>query len=219
MEKLVEQARQRLSALASAGPAEAPAGSQVDAQACLRQGGIRRAKREVEPALALFAAACAAEPASAPGWEGQGDCLVGLQRFGEAAACFERALGLQPVPGLWRKRGLALEAAGRLEEALSSYDQALAVQQRDAGLWDLRAGVLLRLGRPEEALQALALALARDARHALARFHKAEAEHALGRLVEAAVSYKQFLALAPAHLAAEAQQARARLQQLRPAGP
>ena len=45
-----------------------------------------------------------------------------------------------------------LRELGRQEEALASFDHALALQPEDANAWNNRGNVLRELGRGEEAL-------------------------------------------------------------------
>jgi tetratricopeptide (TPR) repeat protein len=72
-------------------------------------------------------------------------------------------LGLLLFPSdaeYWYWRGHALAQLGRREEAVHSYDQALALGASDAFVCGAKGQVLMELGRYEEALEALRRAIA-----------------------------------------------------------
>src|SRR6266853_1166255 len=95
--------------------------------------------------------------------------------------------------------GDALRALHRFEEALASYDRALAIEP---GLVDalLHRGVTLRaLGRPAEALECYDRILATQPNFAEGYYNRGNVLDALGRYEEALASYDQALAIRPDH--------------------
>ena len=77
---------------------------------------------------------------------------------------------------------------GEFETALGFYDQAIALNGREAAFWSNRAGCLMKLERFEEALRDAELARALKPEWAKACFRMAEARLALGRWEDAALA-------------------------------
>lgn len=109
-----------------------------------------------------------------------GNALQALDRHAEAVAAYDAALRLGGRADLWCARGAALKKSGALQDALASYDHALALRPDYALAVHYRANVLRALGRKDEALaayrRALALGLDGDEiRFALAALGEGEA--------------------------------------------
>ncbi len=81
--------------------------------------------------------------------------------------------------------------------------------------WNSRGLCLARMGRLEEALASHDKSLAIDPRFSLGKFYKGLREADLGKREDAVKSLQQFLALASPTLAALAQQARQRIEELK----
>lgn len=90
--------------------------------------------------------------------------------------------------------GLALGALGRHDEALASFDKALAINPRNADTVRNRADTLYDLGRIEEALAGYDKALEIDPRHVGALVNRGLLLRDLGRTAEALASYDKALA-------------------------
>ncbi len=146
----------------------------------------RRAVATDEAALASVTAAI-----------GAGD-LEGSARLAEKAL----KSGLEH-PVLLCVMAMALQAAGRLEEAVPYLRRAVALQPADVSIANALARCLLGLDRPKEALPVLAAALAREPRQAETHAHRGQALERLGRLAEAERSYLEALGLQPGHIAAK----------------
>jgi tetratricopeptide (TPR) repeat protein len=97
----------------------------------------------------------------------------------------------------WIRKGSSLTALGRREEAINCFDQALAIDPRDAMTWNNKSASLFHLGRLEEAINCCDQALAIDPRHAMAWTNKGSSLAALGRHAEAISCYDQALATDP----------------------
>jgi tetratricopeptide (TPR) repeat protein len=97
----------------------------------------------------------------------------------------------------WNSKGGSLHALGRNEEAMSCFDQALAIDPRIAEAWNNKGKALADLGRPEEAISCYEQALAIDARLAAVWNNKAISLADLGRRAEAINCYDQALAIDP----------------------
>lgn len=95
-------------------------------------------------------AALAADPQAADAHHVRGVALAQLGRAGEADAAFAEALRLRPGdPNMLFNRALALQQAGRPDDAIRAYDAAAAAGH-PAALGNLGA-LLLQLDRPAEA--------------------------------------------------------------------
>jgi len=78
----------------------------------------------------------------------------------------------------------------------------------------IKGACLINLGRVEEGLQCCEKALELDAGHALGWYIKAAAEERLGHIQEAALSFRQFISLAPGEYAVQIESAHEALQDL-----
>lgn len=90
----------------------------------------------------------------------KGQSLLNLEKAGEALACFEEILQLEPNHGeALVKKGLTLEQLRQEDEALRCYDQAIAANNRLTIAYLQKGGLFNRLERYEEALQCYEQAL------------------------------------------------------------
>jgi tetratricopeptide (TPR) repeat protein len=135
----------------------------------------------------------------------QGDRLHTLGRSAEAVARYNHALALTPRADIYSNRGVALEALGRLDEALDSFSQAVLCRSDYAPAFFNRGGVLGALGRWPEALADYdrAVALLPD-RFAPYWNNRGLALGELNRWAEAADNFLKALSLDPAYADAEA---------------
>jgi tetratricopeptide (TPR) repeat protein len=97
----------------------------------------------------------------------------------------------------WVRKGSSLTALGRREEAINCFDQALAIDPREAMTWNNKGVSLYRLDRHEEAINCFDQALAIDPQHAMAWTNKGGSLAALGRWEEAINCFDQALAVDP----------------------
>ena len=97
----------------------------------------------------------------------------------------------------WINLGDALQAAKRHEEAVKSYDRALALEPDDALTWHRRGIHLGELGRHAEALESYDRALALESDDPWAWGNRGNALADLGRYAEALESYDRARALKP----------------------
>ncbi|HTO09998.1 MAG TPA: tetratricopeptide repeat protein [Candidatus Binatia bacterium] len=212
---LVHEARDLLRALERDGK---PAGDAEIAQ-WRQRAVILRNQKQWEPALALAERVLAERPAEAEIWALKADCLRGLGREADALPALEKVTALEPsLLRAWLERGGCLLALTRAADGLACADRALELDPRAAAAMILKGKCLAALGRGEESLKWFDRVLAREPNRALARFEKARVEDALGRAAEAARGYQAFLNGATPLQAAEIQQARKRLAELK-AGP
>ncbi|HWY63385.1 MAG TPA: tetratricopeptide repeat protein [Rhizomicrobium sp.] len=115
----------------------------------------------------------------------------------KALEFFDRAAALKPGFAILSNRGAALQMLNRIEEALASYDQALAIQPDSAVLLYNRGRALQDMSRFEEALDSYDKALRLDPNFSGALNNRANALRSLNRHAEALASYDRALAIKP----------------------
>ena len=157
-------------------------------------GIIAHQRGEHEKAVELISRAIAAKP-FAPFHYNLGLPLAALGRGAEAAAQFEKALGLNPnYAEAHSSLGDALRDQGRLEQALASYERGAALKPTAEN--ENKAGAtLLTLGRLAEAIARCDRAAAMNPALFEAHMNLAKAHLGLGRPVEAAASAMRALDL------------------------
>jgi len=96
-------------------------------------------------------------------------------------------------------RGVVLQQMQRLDEALASYDRAIAIKPGYANAHFNRATVLKKMMRREEALASYDQALALNPGHVEAHNNRGVVLQEMKRYDEALASYDQAIALQPSH--------------------
>lgn len=97
----------------------------------------------------------------------------------------------------FNERGNTLTSLGRFEEALASYDRALALDSSYMLAWNNRGVVLKEMKRLEQALASYDRALALKPDLAAVLTNRANVANELGRVAEALAGYDKALALNP----------------------
>jgi glycosyltransferase involved in cell wall biosynthesis/Flp pilus assembly protein TadD len=165
------------------------------------------------------AAADAFRRARANGLAGAGAYFLGialleLARPTAALAAFEEALAAPPTDpaffeaaDAWSARGDALEALGRVEEAIASHRRALEERPDSPIALNNLAGLLAEHGRPDQAVELASALVARVpelemAWATLGRAHAARGDwHSARDALEAAVEVRPFNGIALSNLA------------------
>ncbi|HAH07697.1 MAG TPA: hypothetical protein DCM05_14435 [Elusimicrobia bacterium] len=122
-------------------------------------------------------------------WLSKGYRSAKAHRWEEALICFEKDLASGPTPEAWTAKGDALKELGRLEEAGSSLEQALALQPGCEGALRALAPLRLAQGRCEDALSLCERFLALNPNVGRVLVCKADALAGLGRDEEARACY------------------------------
>jgi len=131
-----------------------------------------------------------------------GRVLVALDRYEEAVLRFGLAAAIEPNQSdVHFCRASALHKLGRLEEALASYDKAIAIRPDPGALYN-RGNTLQDLRRYEEALTSYDRALAIKPDYVQAHDNRGIVLYQLERYEEALASHDRALALNPSYVEA-----------------
>ena len=189
---------------------------QASLDECLKRSEMARNQAYFDRALEWADQAIVADPRKFHTWLAKAEALFGLRRYAEAAAHAKKAAAINPKFGpVWARLASSYDALDAPELALAAWDKAIETAGQNVLNWCGRGNCLARMGRLEEALEAHDRSLSIDPRFSLGKYHKGRLEAELGRREEAIRSLQQFLALAPPNLAALAQEARKRIQELK----
>ena len=128
--------------------------------------------------------------------------LSSLDKYIEMLEVCDKALACETnnssqKSAFWGNRGRALKGLNRTEEALSAYDQAIALDRGYKATWLNKGNVLKDLKRYDEAITAYDEALALDPNYALAWHGKSSALQLLGRNEDALSASDQALTIDP----------------------
>lgn len=125
---------------------------------------------------------------------GLGACRAGMGSYGDAVACMEKALRVDPLEGrALFNLAFCLELDGRLEEAVEAYEQAARLS-RESRWEELRKGLCLRgLGRVKEAARCFDSLLRRDPKDDEAWLERGNCCRLLGKAEKALACYEKAL--------------------------
>src|SRR2546425_893189 len=123
--------------------------------------------------------------------------------FGAALELYETLIREVPdSPKLWNERGVVLHQAGRADDALASYRQAVEVDPKYALAWNNMGVVVAHAGDTEEAIEALRTGLQLQGAFSAARLNLALLLYQLRRFQLSLEAYRQVLQTEPASAAA-----------------
>src|SRR5436309_3468471 len=123
--------------------------------------------------------------------------------FGAALELYETLIREVPdSPKLWNERGVVLHQAGRTDDALASYRQAVEVDPKYALAWNNLGVLVTHAGDTEEAIEALRTALQLRAGFSAARLNLALLLYQLRRFQLSLEAYRQVLSTEPRSAAA-----------------
>jgi tetratricopeptide (TPR) repeat protein len=187
-------------------------------------GYVALVRGDAKAALSRFDAAVQVESAYVPALVGRGQALESLNREPEAVAAFEAALAVDASLGDLRRRvevlrfralennlnaARAAARAGRTDEAVAAYREALASSPESAFLYRELAQVERQRGDAERALEHYRRAIALDSEDSASHTEVGAILEERGDLEGALGEYERALALDPAS------DARARRDRLR----
>jgi protein O-GlcNAc transferase len=106
-------------------------------------------------------------PYDAGAWRNLGTALLGLRRYKEAIACYDKALAIAPdSSAVWQDRGVAIRAGN--EAGLSDLDETPTLDPGDADSWVRHAAFFSASQRFGEAVEASDRALVINPMHLVA---------------------------------------------------
>lgn len=130
----------------------------------------------------------------------RGKALIAQKKFAEALPLFVHATQLAPDSFYaWGYLGHVFSRLGSWPKALAAYDQALALDEKQAWLWCNKGYTLNELRRHDEALVAFDRALALAPNLTDAWYSKGHTLNGLQRYQEALAAYDHALAINPDH--------------------
>jgi uncharacterized protein (TIGR02466 family) len=154
-----------------------------------------------DEALACFERAVAIEPRYADAHYNRAWWLHARQQHDAAEDAVRKAIACSPAPTVPQLQLLALidSDRGRLDAAMATLDQALALAPERAALHHNRGNLLQRSHRHAVALISYERALALGLDAAEAHYNQGNALQSLGRHAEAEQAYRRALARQPGH--------------------
>ena len=159
-------------------------------------------------------------PASIRGagaWElyNRGLSLANLGDLPGAIAQYQRSLQRNPNNAdAWNNQGVCLRKLESLNEAVEAFRKAASIDPDHAAALRNLGSTLRNMGMPVEALPWLVRAVKVDPANESGLLNKALAEEELGLKADAAVSFREFLALPPAALVSYVEHAKSFLAKL-----
>lgn len=154
-------------------------------------------EEEYDMALVLLEEALDSEPKDLEICYLAGYVLVLLDRHGEAVEIYRKALERGGAPEFYFHTANTLRTMKRVEEALTEYDLAIAMDPTDFFYRYHKSNYLRELGRHEDALKEMAVLIGQSPTRYDYYFHQANSLRSLGRHREAAESMDHAMAADP----------------------
>lgn len=128
-----------------------------------------------------------------------GSCqaLTNLGRLYEAIAACDAAIKANSNWGdsspaiAWYHKGLAQQKNGQIQEAIASFDQAIATNPKDADIWVTHGQALALVGKPAQASISFEFAVKLSPNYSLALAHQSATFNKLGKYKEAQTASEQ----------------------------
>ena len=167
-------------------------------------GFVHLANRQYKNAQPRFAAAIGANDRYLPAWIGQAEALLGLERDADAIAAMERVIALDPQQESVRTRlelvrfrlsqsliesGQRARAAGRHDEAVQQFEQALAMSPQSTMILSELTETQTAAGRLDQAERHARRAIEVEPREARWQVALGDVLEARGQLRDAAAAY------------------------------
>lgn len=123
--------------------------------------------------------------------------VLGMQgQFADAAACFDKAIVIEPAyADAWHNRGLAASRTGHPERAFEAFKHALLLDPERADTYLGLGNLLVRAGQLDDAIEAYSRAARLDPALAPARIAQAQTLASRGYVKRATELYRQSLKL------------------------
>ncbi|WP_413200335.1 tetratricopeptide repeat protein [Nostoc piscinale] len=154
---------------------------------------------QLDAAITSYNRALEIHPDNSLALVGNCQALSNLNRFSEAIAACDAAIKVNKnwgdtTPAIaWYTKGLAQKKNGQLEEAIASFDQAVAMNPKDADIWLEHGRALAAISKPEQAAVSYQFAVKLIPNYALALASQSASFNKLGKFKEAQAAAEQAL--------------------------
>ncbi|AUT02132.1 cytochrome c biogenesis factor [Nostoc sp. CENA543] len=128
---------------------------------------------------------------------GKCQALTNLARLYEAIETCDQAIKANQNWGdsspaiAWYHKGLAQQKNGQIEEAIASFDQAIAMNPKDADIWLTHGKALASVDKPAQASVSFEFAVKLSPNYSLALAHQSATLNKLGKYKEAQAASEQ----------------------------
>jgi predicted O-linked N-acetylglucosamine transferase (SPINDLY family) len=155
---------------------------------------------EIDWAEQLYRQILEADPYHADAWHLLGEIAIRRRDFARAIECISYAIHLSGAFAPFHiNLGVAYEESERLDEAVASYERALALQPDSADAYNNMGVALRKQGKLTEASASYRQALFINPHFAMAHNNLGVAFQDEGKLHEAEACYRQAIAISPAY--------------------
>lgn len=159
----------------------------------INRAAVRRDLGYREGALEDYGRAIELRPSHAPTYSGRGQLYMAQKDYARATADFDRAIRYDPTPENYMLRAAAREAAGELDGALESFQQAAKLDPKNVAPLNAMAAVLYQKKDYDQQIAVLNRAVPLDEKPALSYRLRAEAWLAKGERKKAAADISHAL--------------------------
>jgi serine/threonine protein kinase len=187
-----------------------------DAKAWNNKGIALASLGNLPEAIRCYDKALEINSREAKAWNNKGIILLTLGKYQEAIRCYDKALEINPrYDRAWNNKGVSLGTHGNSQEAIGCCDKALEINPRYFEAWNNKGLALADLGKYQEAIGCYGKALEINPRDAKAWNNKGIALQELGKHQEAIECFEKFIEFAPPQDAAQVEQVKQVINQLR----
>ncbi|MCK5018501.1 MAG: tetratricopeptide repeat protein [Candidatus Peribacteraceae bacterium] len=157
----------------------------------LRKGALQLLKGENNKAMKVFDGVLDIDLENVPAWVGKATTFLGLGKYDDAIACYDKALEFDPESFIWNGKGNALSELGKPEDAIKAYEKAIELDPKDTSSWNRKGNALSELGKPEDALVCYDKALELDPSDASTLGYKGIELFGLGKVKDASIVFEE----------------------------
>jgi tetratricopeptide (TPR) repeat protein len=106
-------------------------------------------------AIGIFDQALAIDDCHGDALYEKGLCLMKLNQFNDAVACFDRISAIKPSFEASFQKGATLVYLGKINEALVCFDQAIEINPQSAEAWENKAVCCKLIGKNDTSVRCL----------------------------------------------------------------
>ena len=170
---------------------------QAQAATLIQQGSAYHEEGRLKDAQNIYEEILRIQPNHFDALQLLGALSLQIAEYQKAVECFSKALEINPNDGLFTNQGIALQELQLVEEAITSYDNAIAINPLCLNAHYNRGNILSRLNRTEEAIFSYDNAIAIDANCVMAYNNRGLCFQKTGRLIKSMKDYDKATAIDP----------------------